>query len=138
MGSGRLEGVAGWTPRGRRGGTGSANGPRWQGGPLFRHQIVVPRGSSVLAHVIGEDRGSSVGTKAISLAHSWVIYTSGRCRGRCHAHLHLTTVLLLREFFIWFLQKEKTRKKIEIYNRIGKGKTPSPQCRRTSTTVGTG
>ena len=53
--------MAGWTPRGRRGGTGSANGPRWQGGPLFGRQIAVPRGSSVLAHVCAvdrEDRGS--------------------------------------------------------------------------------
>ena len=77
---------------------------------------------------------------------SWVIYTSGRCRGscrgrcrdRCLGHLHLTTVLLLREFFICFLQKQKTRKRTEIYKRIGKGKTPLPRCHRTSTTVETG
>ena len=86
--------------------------------------------------------------------HSWVIYTSGRCcgrccgryrgrccgryRGRCLGHLHLTTVLLLCEFFIWFLQKEKTRKKTKIYKRFGKGKTPMPRCCRMSTTVETG
>ena len=55
---------------------------------------------------------------------SWAIYTSGRCRCRCLGHLHLTTVLLLRKFFIWFLQKEKRERKPKYTRESEKGKHP--------------